>query len=491
MRLMVLLIVTFAMAAAQAQPVEGPAAEAWRSLARVDAEAALTLIEENHPGAEPSLGDATFRERLAAARAHVAERLPQVRDHFGHAALLQGLAADFRDGHVRSNPILQLPYRAWAGIVLKRQAGAWLVGAQERREGEPDLVGHRLVACDGREAESWAAERIGLFRGDPGVEAQLAVGAASLLIRDGNPFLERVRACTFEAPGGGRSEVALSWRQTSVSELEPVLARVGARPRAGMGVSPFAGGYWIALETLGPSAAEVVGAVEAQAEALRSAPMVVLDLRGNSGGNSAYAGSIAAALVGRERAQAADPPMPACGGAYWRATPANLEAMRSFRAQMAERISPAQLAQVDREIEAVEQSIAAGRAFGPDLPDCARGPVPERSDPRSLEDAPPSAYPGRLVLVTDRTCFSSCLIAVDMFRRLGAVQVGEATDSGNRYMEVRETLLPSGIRTFATLQKVVVGFLDLGPFVPDRVYPGDLADTEALKAWVAALPPEI
>jgi hypothetical protein len=48
--------------------------------------------------------------------------------------------------------------------------------------------------------------------------------------------------------------------------------------------------------------------------------------------------------------------------------------------------------------------------------------------------------------------------------------------------------LPSGLRTFSTLQKVAVGLGDFGPYQPQLVYPAALADTDKVKAWVAALP---
>ena len=97
---------------------------------------------------------------------------------------------------------------------------------------------------------------------------------------------------------------------------------------------------------------------------------------------------------------------------------------------------------------------------------------------------------GRLVLVTDRACFSSCLIAADTFRRLGATHVGEATDRSTRYMEVREIKLPSGLRTFSTLMKLALGAGDFGPYAPQVPFPGGMDDTAALQEWVAALPAE-
>ena len=91
------------------------------------------------------------------------------------------------------------------------------------------------------------------------------------------------------------------------------------------------------------------------------------------------------------------------------------------------------------------------------------------------------------MLLTDRACFSSCLMLTDLFRRVGAVHVGEATDASTRYMGVQEFVLPSGLRTFSVLQKVVVGLGIFGPFEPAHTYPGAMDDEEAIRAWIAAL----
>ena len=76
-------------------------------------------------------------------------------------------------------------------------------------------------------------------------------------------------------------------------------------------------------------------------------------------------------------------------------------------------------------------------------------------------------------------------------RALGALHVGEATNAATRYMEVREIALPSGLSTFSTLQKVMIGEdADIGPFAPHHVFPGSMGDTPALEAWIAQFIPE-
>lgn len=456
------------------------AAQAWQLLAKADVEAALELIEHNHPGAAPELGDQDFQGLLTTARANAARRLPLVRDYYGHAAVLNALANDFRDGHIWSNPVLSSARRTWAGIVMARRGGQWVVGAQEAADGEPDLKGARLLACDGSDAVAFARARTGTFHAHPDVEADMAGRAYTLLLDDQNPFVPRAVSCRFQLANGQAVDHKLNWRPISSRSLEKIIGESGQPANAGMGVAPFARGYWIGVETFSNAAAGVVDQVRAQQAALRAAPMVVLDLRGNSGGNSQYAVDIARVLVGEASVRAADTPAGNCGGTYWRVSKDNAAALRKFASELPADRAPEWKAQS----EALDRAVAENRVFSPNLPGCAREPVPSRKPLR----LPAPAMKGRLILVTDRACFSSCLIAADLFRRLGATLVGEATDMSTRFMEVREITLPSGLRTFSTLQKVALGSGDFGPYLPEIGYPGSMADTDTLKAWVAALP---
>lgn len=456
------------------------AERAWNELARADVAAALQLVEVNHPGAASDLGDTGFQQLLRTARANAERRLPLVKDYYGHAALLNGLANDFRDGHIWSNPALSSSRRTWAGIVMTRRGGQWLVGAQDAAAGEPDLKASRLVACDGVGANSFAAARTGAFYAHPEIEADMAGRAYTLLLDDQNPFAARPVSCRFQLAGGQEIDHRLNWRPVAARTLEKSISETLQPASAGMGLAPFAGGQWIAVETFSNAAAPVVEQVRAAQDVLRAAPMVVLDLRGNSGGNSQYAVEIARVLVGDARAAAADRPGGTCNGTYWRVSPDNAAALRKFASELPADRAPEWLAQS----RALDRAVADGRLFSPDLPACARA-APAPVAPARL---PPSAMAGRLILVTDRACFSSCLIAADLFRRLGALHVGEATDMSTRFMEVREIVLPSGLRTFSTLQKVALGGGDYGPYTPAIAYPGSLADTTAVKAWVAALP---
>lgn len=464
-----------------------PIVDAWHTIAVEDSSAALKLIETDHPGAAPELGDAAFQARLVLAKAHVAERLPQVTDYPAYAALMAGLAADFQDGHIWNNAIVGAQRINTSGILLIRQDGHWVVGAQQTLDDEPDIKGSVLLGCDGKDADSWAFPRIAQFRGNPELEAIRSSAAGWLLLDEGNPFLVRPTHCRFVRPGGQPKDAALHWHPALTANVREAVRQIARHGDAGLSVRPFSGGWWIGLDTFEDEVQKIVDLVRNNQAALRTAPMVVIDLRGNGGGNSRYSDAIARSLVGDPRFAAAQVPLPACSGDYWRVSPGTLATLQNDLAHAEAEHDTAGISFYQPVVSDMKQAIASHREFSPALPACARNALAVDQDtaPRSL---PPSKMKGRLVLITDHNCFSSCLIAANLFRRLGALHVGEATDRSTRYMEVREETLPSKLRAFSTLQKVEIGIGNYGPYMPKIAYPGVLSDDIALKAWVAALP---
>lgn len=455
----------------------------WRALARIDSDAALALIEQSHPGAAVELHDTAFQALLDTAKRHLDERLPQVHDYPGYAAVMTGLAVDFKDGHIWSRAKLAPVYTQWTGILLSRRARAWIVTSQIPIPGEPDVNGAHLVSCDGVDAETWARNRIDLFHGNAQVEAELANAATWLLLDEGNPFLKRPGACTFQRDGGPLMQVRLSWGGGSRDVIDDAVDKANPDTHVGLGIKPFAGGYWISMGTLQSEALQLVADAQSHQAELRESPIVVVDLRGNGGGNSLYAQQLAQILAGKKRVAALDGPS-SCSGAYWRVSAGNIDARTAWRSA----VNAGQLAEYDATTQSMRKALASGKPFSPALPACASHATaaPMRTTP--LSKLPPSLSKGRWIVVTDHACFSSCLLAVNLFRQLGATQVGEATDMSTRYMEVRQVQLPSGLSYFSTLQKVALGSGNFGPYEPDTWFPGNMHDTDALQAWVQALP---
>lgn len=451
----------------------------WRALSDIDSRAALKLIEDNHPGASPALNDKLFLTQLDTARKHVLERVPKVVDYPGYRAVMAGLATDFKDGHIWARPTVIPSFVQWTGMMLSRRDHQWIVASQYPIPGKPDVVGARLQSCDGVEAEAWSKERIALFHGNAEIEADLIDAAPWLLLDEGNPFLKRPKACVFQRTGEPAIPMTLYWGSGSQDIVTVEMEKAQPRSEVGLGIATVKGGYWISLGTLRAQAANLVAEAKQQQLALQNAKLVVIDLRGNGGGDSTYAWDLAKVLVGDKRVDATYTPK-GCEGAYWRVSEANIAARESSRSHLQE----SQWAEYDSTTDAMRKALAAGQPFSPALPSCAAHALDRV--PAVKPHLPHSSMKGRLVIVTDHLCFSSCLLAVDLFKKLGAVQVGEATNVSLRYMEVRQTILPSGLTYFSTLQKVSIGDDAFGPYEPNMPFPGQISDTGSLQTWVEA-----
>ena len=94
--------------------------------------------------------------------------------------------------------------------------------------------------------------------------------------------------------------------------------------------------------------------------------------------------------------------------------------------------------------DAVKAAVETGTALAE-----APAAIGESPDSRKLDRV---KRPPRVILITDRICFSSCLMAARLFRELGATHVGQETSANTHYSNVIITDLPSGLSSFASLQ---------------------------------------
>lgn len=474
------LILAFALvcAAVTSAAAQNGAASQWRELTRGDIEAAYQLLIEDHPALSQTINDTAFRSRLEAGRTLALQRADQVQTIEGYFATMAGFANVAGDKHIwwRS------PYVAgtvnWAGIIMTRRDGAYVVFSHASAEGEASLVGARLVSCDGVTADDFAAQKLGGFSAVWSIEAQRIQRTPRLLIDDGNPFVLRPTACEFMRDRQ-RIVHTLQWREAERTELSPLVRPALNRGAAGFGVRAFDGGMWIALQSLDDNATAVVEQVRAQQAQLRAAPIVVLDMRGNGGGNSDFGVQIARVLFGEARFEHEYRGGGEDCSTAWRVSPRNLATMRSYVTRF-EQSNPEFASGMRELVQRGERAQANGGEF--------TGRVTCGSDRAASGRPPAQAASGQIVLLTDNACFSSCLIVADMFRRLGALHVGQATDAATHYMEVREERLPSGLSFFSTLQAFSPASpAQMGPYVPEIRYEADIANTAELEAWVGRL----
>jgi Peptidase family S41 len=474
------ILLAVAASASAAEPHELGAASFWRAATETDVAAAYALIEENHPGALAEVGDKVFRRALEEGHAAAVARTPAVTTYEGYTATLAAFADALKDKHIWSRPTYVLARPEWAGILLSKRGDRWIVVDEEQNPGIESTKGAELTNCDGRSPDDWAHQTLGTFRVNWSIGAQQVQAAPWLLVDEHNPFVPRPQVCEFQK-AAQHLQITLDWRPIKRELLMPRIASAGGAGAAGFGVRAAGEGYWIALQNLLEPAAAVVAEVAAKAEVLRNARFIVLDLRGNGGGSSIFGEQIARSLMG---AAYVDPIIGTSDDdcdSIWRTSVGNIRQLQYYVEKMGPTRGPEFTAMATQQLNNAKAAHAAGRPLSGSLK-CVKKAAAGGSVPNA------SKLKGRLVLITDNLCFSSCLIVAKDFRDLGALHVGQTTDADTHYSEVREELMPSGLSKFSTLQALSPAEpLQEGPYVPSVLYDGDIADTATLERWIVTL----
>lgn len=459
-------------------------AAAWRDLTLADVEAAYSIIARNHPAAAVAAGDSAFRQTLARARAAAQGRAREVTTYEGWLATLRAFAVAFDDPHISLGPRLSPGTTRWPGFVVTRVGGATVVASRDSTDTSLPAPGAILVSCDGIAADQYARTRLGVFRGIWDVASQRVRNTPLLLVDDGNPFLPPASQCIVRENGADRT-IELRWRSIQLIPLQERLREASPVGYAGFDVRRVGDGWWIGIQSLGGRVQAVLDTVVAHVAEIRSAPWVVVDVRGNGGGNSEWGNRLAIELVGQERTAASmrraertfESGM--CGTS-WRASADVEETLEGYIRDMGPRMGEASTNQWKRDLDSVRVARSQGRELAPQPRTCL--PANENNGDIAL---PAPLMKGKLILLTDHACFSSCLMLAGLFRAIGALHVGEGTDFSTRYMEVRGFPLPSGLGSFSTLQRAGFGLpMRLGPFEPEIPYPGRMDDSRAIEGWI-------
>ena len=459
----------------------------WSATLVQDANGLHDLMVDSHPGAVDPLNPA-FRPRLDQGLAVALDRARTTTDAGGWWWALRAYVASFEDGHVGINvtqPGFGFPTR-WPGFLTVYRADQ-VVADRDAGDAAAPPLGARLIDCDGVGAEALAEQRVGQFRGRWFLESQRAVFGDWVFLSAQNPWTGEMRQCRFDLDGATRT-YDLTWR-TVPDDLGARRAQLSQSGAGAIGAQTLAdGGVWVSASSFDgdPSSAAharltaLISALQADQAALRAAPYVVLDLRGNGGGSSHWSELMAQILWGDDwMAAHVDQ---AAQFVEWRASDGNLAEMTGFRDRLRDAGEQPQLvAWADRAVAGMTAARAAGQPYWRDGDDTAEAASPAPDAPRLMA--------GRVFILTDASCASACLDAVDLWKMAGAVQVGRETSADTVYMDIRNPVLPSGLAQIALPMKVYRGRArgNNEPQRPTHLFDGDMADDAALQAWIAGL----
>jgi hypothetical protein len=277
----------------------------WAEILRGDATAIHDAIASSHPGmVNPD--DPQFSATNETQYAVALDRAKTARRFADYFFAIQHYMAAFDDGHLGFGVFGSTPdqVKAWPGFIAKDDGNRGLV-VTSAEPWSGVSVGARIKSCDDRDAFQLGKYRIGDRFGRWELVSQRVMFSSMVMLNTGDPYVQPIRRCVFDSDTG-ESAVDLDWRATgpgfySRYKIFEVTPRQATAMRRGND-----GAYWITLPTFngnpesddGRALEALVGQISGQADALRQVPVIVFDLRGNSGGSSGWSARIAEAIWG-------------------------------------------------------------------------------------------------------------------------------------------------------------------------------------------------
>ena len=455
---------------AQSQP------DPWSAMALRDLQGIHDILRDNHPGpVDPE--NQRYARWLEEGLAQASERARAVRSYSDYTRVLRFYTNGFQDGHLGVGFNITPEEVRWPGFVI----GADDNGAAQVVYADPDAgvkQGEHLLSCDGRSVDDLMKERVDPYYWNSAIPHQRPLHLHRLLHLDPGDSAYRLKSCKFSS-----GEVELNWKRAQRTDFEKVLDEARGRKGRDPALKQVNGVWFISVPTLAFSGEANVKKVRAflsnlkeKSSELRKS-IIVLDVRGNHGGASAWGEEIASVLWGRDWVKYVVDGFDET--VDWRASPVNIKWMEL----MVDRQSKAGLAESAAYLRRVVDTMKAANSAGKPL---AR--FEDRPKSRKLPSENPVT--GRVYFLTDGECASACLDFADLLRRLpGVTHVGLPTSADAIYIDNTNADLPSGLGVLGYSLKVyrnrVRGNNEW--YEPQIRWPGGAMTDEALAKWISSL----
>ncbi|MDG3441099.1 S41 family peptidase [Nitrospirillum amazonense] len=464
-------------------PPKPTTVQGWRKAAAEDLAAIHTLLKENHPAMVVDKGGESFKAWIDKGYEQAKRQIPDIRGEWDYYFLITHYVGGFRDAHIGINRHSDLPepeIQRWPGIVLAYANGRYVVHstAPWLADRAPPL-GAELVTCDGHSVDALARARLDLYWENMDLERGAYQGAWQLLMDVGNGFAPQPRTCLFRTPAGIRSYPLEYRKPVTEDDLSNRVSATAPATSSPLGVTnPLPGVWWIALPSMRPAKADwdaLITDVESHLADIRAAHQVVIDLRGNLGGNDMIPFHLASLLWGRDFLLSHEHKTPRV---IYRATPLIIRKYKKL-----EEKSLLLDSTIARITPPLQRALNEGKSK-----------LIFNSSQSNLDDArPDNRMNGQVVLLTDHNCVSACLDGMDMMLPLpNTVQAGWETWADTIFGAVIHKSLPSRRWSLYFSVNAAVDRCR-GNNIPYRPLPGfrfsgDIMDTAAIQAWVQHLP---
>lgn len=190
------------------------------------------------------------------------------------------------------------------------------------------------MSCDGTPIDALFERNVAPYYWNRDIPQDRALNMPRTLLIDAGDEHSRVRACDIAGPAGVR-HLELQWRSTTRARGIALRGAADGRVVPQLGLREIGGVWFLSFPSFDyQSGADVerfrafLGEIAAHAAALRNASRIVIDVRDNRGGVSAWGLTAAGYIWGEELVQAVSASLP--GDVDWRVSPANYAHLGEF-----------------------------------------------------------------------------------------------------------------------------------------------------------------
>jgi hypothetical protein len=452
---------------------------------------ALTDIHDelanNHPGAIDSQNP-QFKIWLEEGYKTGLLYSKQISNFSGLKTELLKYINGFQDGHIFLNFKIDEKNVSWAGIILRSSTQAPKIQYIDHTFSYTGLkTGDELIACDGKSPEEIFRTNILPVKGIKGLNASYRKLVPFLFVDDASVGSKSFQICIF-SNHGIQKQIKIQYKNQSRYLVSEKLNEESGPVNHSFGINKInSSTAWISFPSLGASDEKGLKKLKqtiAGAKKLRNFKSIVIDLRGNSGGNSQWGDDLLASIYSSEFFTPMKTKLPEDSSIEYRVSKDNLEYVGKMLAFLKSQVG------TESEITTTMNSVQMRMTKA--LLD--KQNFLKESDKLSNDiskQALPPQFAGQLIVLTDYKCFSSCLLFMDEVLSLipNAIHVGLETDADTAYMEIKPSIIANGVAELMHPIKVKRDQIRQNnqPYFPKYKFDGDIYDDKAVQNWVLSL----
>jgi hypothetical protein len=441
-------------------------------------------LANNHPGAIDSQNP-QFKIWLEEGYKTGLQYSKQVASFSGLKTELLKYINGFQDGHIFLNFKIDEKTVSWAGIILRSSIQAPKVQFIDHTFSYTGLkVGDELITCDGKSPEEIFRTNILPVKGIKGLAASYRKLIPFLFVDDASVGSKSFSSCMF-SNHSIQKQIKMQYKNQSRYLVGEKLNEKSGPMNHSFGISKIGSSTaWISFPSFGASDEKGLKKLKqtiTDAKKLRKLKNIIIDLRGNSGGNSQWGDDLLASIYSNEFFIPIKTKLPEDSNIEYRVSKDNLEYVGKMLTFLKSQVG--EESEITKTINSVQ--IRMTKALLNKQNFVKEG---EKLPTDISKQAMPPQFKGQLLLLTDYKCFSSCLLFMDEVISLipNAVHVGLETDADTAYMEIKPSIIANGVAEL--MHPIKVNRIQVRqnnePYFPKHKFDGDIYDDRAVQNWV-------